>query len=102
MSDELTRWALAWLDDSEARSLAKDSLVRLRSRVAEPGASDRGASISPGGCFKTPRKVTSHDPSRSKMAIAVPTGLIWSQTLSVGRNQHHSDERFLSLWLTFW
>ena len=43
VSDELARWALAWLEDSEARSLATESLVKLRDLVAQRGASDRAA-----------------------------------------------------------
>jgi lipid-A-disaccharide synthase len=43
VSDDLVRWALAWLDDSEARARATASLVRLRHLVAQPGASDRAA-----------------------------------------------------------
>jgi lipid-A-disaccharide synthase len=43
VSGELARWALAWLDDSEARSQATTSLVKLRARVATPGASERAA-----------------------------------------------------------
>ena len=43
VSEELARWAMAWLDDSEARSRATASLVRLREKVAQPGASDRAA-----------------------------------------------------------
>ncbi|HZW29840.1 MAG TPA: lipid-A-disaccharide synthase [Isosphaeraceae bacterium] len=43
VSGELVRWALAWLDDSEARERATRSLETLRRRVAQPGASDRGA-----------------------------------------------------------
>jgi lipid-A-disaccharide synthase len=43
VSGELARWALAWLDDSEARSRATTSLVTLRTQVAMPGASDRAA-----------------------------------------------------------
>ena len=43
VSDELARWALSWLDDSEARSRATASLVKLRTLVAKPGASDRAA-----------------------------------------------------------
>jgi lipid-A-disaccharide synthase len=43
VSDELAQWALSWLDDSEARSKATASLVKLRNLVAQPGASDRAA-----------------------------------------------------------
>jgi lipid-A-disaccharide synthase len=43
VSGELVRWALAWLDDSEARERATRSLEALRRRVAQPGASDRAA-----------------------------------------------------------
>ena len=43
VSGDLARWALAWLDDSEARTLATSSLVKLRALVAKPGASDRAA-----------------------------------------------------------
>jgi lipid-A-disaccharide synthase len=43
VSDDLARWALAWLQESEARSRATASLVSLRSLVARPGASDRAA-----------------------------------------------------------
>ena len=43
VSGELARWALAWLDDSEARSRATTSLMKLRAQVARPGASDRAA-----------------------------------------------------------
>jgi lipid-A-disaccharide synthase len=43
VSDDLVQWALAWLDDSEARARATASLVRLRHLVAQPGASDRAA-----------------------------------------------------------
>ncbi len=43
VSDELARWAMAWLDDSEARLRATASLVRLAQQVARPGASDRAA-----------------------------------------------------------
>jgi lipid-A-disaccharide synthase len=43
VSGELARWALAWLDDSEARSQATASLVKLRHLVAQRGASDHAA-----------------------------------------------------------
>jgi lipid-A-disaccharide synthase len=43
VSGELVRWALAWLDDSEARERTTRSLEALRRRVAQPGASDRAA-----------------------------------------------------------
>ena len=43
VSDELVRWAIAWLDDSEARARATASLLMLRHHVARPGASDRAA-----------------------------------------------------------
>jgi lipid-A-disaccharide synthase len=43
VSDDLVRWAVAWLDDSEARARATASLDTLRARVAQPGASDRAA-----------------------------------------------------------
>jgi len=42
-SDELVRWALAWLDDSEARDHATVSLLKVRQLVAQHGASDRAA-----------------------------------------------------------
>jgi lipid-A-disaccharide synthase len=41
VSDELTQWALSWLDDSQARAQATASLVKVRDLVAQPGASDR-------------------------------------------------------------
>jgi len=43
VSDELVRWANAWLDDSEARNRATESLTALRHHVARPGASVRAA-----------------------------------------------------------
>ena len=43
VSDDLVRWALAWLDDSEARARATTALIGLRNKVAQPGASDRAA-----------------------------------------------------------
>jgi lipid-A-disaccharide synthase len=43
VSNDLSRWALTWLEDSAARSRATESLVALRRRVAQPGASDRAA-----------------------------------------------------------
>ncbi len=43
-TDELVRWANAWLDDSEPRARAVAALEALRRRVAQPGASDRAAS----------------------------------------------------------
>jgi lipid-A-disaccharide synthase len=43
VSDDLVRWALVWLDDSEARDRATAALVRLRHEVAQPGASDLAA-----------------------------------------------------------
>jgi lipid-A-disaccharide synthase len=43
VSGELVRWALAWLEDSEARAETTRSLDALRRRVAQPGASDRAA-----------------------------------------------------------
>jgi lipid-A-disaccharide synthase len=43
VSDELTQWALSWLDDSLARSRATAALVQVRNLVAQPGASDRAA-----------------------------------------------------------
>ena len=43
VSDELVRWAMAWLDDSEARSRTTAALATLRDQVARPGASDRAA-----------------------------------------------------------
>jgi lipid-A-disaccharide synthase len=42
-SDELVRWALAWLDDSEARNQTTVSLLSVRQLVAQRGASDRAA-----------------------------------------------------------
>jgi lipid-A-disaccharide synthase len=42
-SDDLVRWALAWLDDPEARSRTTAAIDRLRQQVARPGASDRAA-----------------------------------------------------------
>jgi lipid-A-disaccharide synthase len=43
VTDDLVRWALAWLDESEARARAAEALAKLRLRVAQPGASDRAA-----------------------------------------------------------
>ncbi len=43
VSDDLVRWTLAWLDDSEARARTTASLLALRKKVARPGASDRAA-----------------------------------------------------------
>ena len=43
VSDDLVRWALAWLDDPLARAEAKESLATLRYHAARPGASDRAA-----------------------------------------------------------
>jgi len=43
VSDELVRWAAAWLDESEARARAIASLWALRHHVARPGASVRAA-----------------------------------------------------------
>lgn len=43
VSGDLARWALAWLDDSEARTRATDALLKLRALVAKPGASERAA-----------------------------------------------------------
>jgi lipid-A-disaccharide synthase len=43
VSDDLVRWALAWLDDTQDRARATASLVALRHLVARPGASDRAA-----------------------------------------------------------
>jgi lipid-A-disaccharide synthase len=43
VSGELVRWALAWLDDSEAHGRTTASLDALQRRVAQPGASDRAA-----------------------------------------------------------
>ncbi|MFI5459718.1 MAG: lipid-A-disaccharide synthase [Isosphaerales bacterium] len=43
VSDELVRWAVAWLDDSEARARATASLSTIRHHVARPGASVRAA-----------------------------------------------------------
>jgi lipid-A-disaccharide synthase len=42
-SDDLARWANAWLDDSELRRRAVASLEAVRDRIAQPGASDRAA-----------------------------------------------------------
>jgi lipid-A-disaccharide synthase len=42
-SDELVRWALAWLDNPAARDEARTALATLRYHVARPGASDRAA-----------------------------------------------------------
>jgi len=42
-SDELVRWARAWLTNSEARSRTTAALATLRYQVARPGASDRAA-----------------------------------------------------------
>ena len=43
VSGDLVDWALRWLDDGDARSLATRNLVELRTRVAHPGACDRAA-----------------------------------------------------------
>jgi len=43
VSDELVRWALAWVEESEARARAQASLEAVRRDVAHPGASDRAA-----------------------------------------------------------
>ena len=43
VAGELTRWALSWLDDTEARSRTTGALLELRALVAKPGASDRAA-----------------------------------------------------------
>jgi lipid-A-disaccharide synthase len=43
VSGELTRWALAWLDDSDSRTRATTALVALRDQVARAGASARAA-----------------------------------------------------------
>ena len=43
VSDELSQWALSWLDDSEARSRATAVSRKVRNLVAKPGASDRAA-----------------------------------------------------------
>jgi lipid-A-disaccharide synthase len=43
VSDDLVRWAVAWLDESQERARATASLVALRHLVARPGASDRAA-----------------------------------------------------------
>ena len=43
VSDDMVRWAIAWLDDSEARAQRTASLVARKQRVARPGASDRAA-----------------------------------------------------------
>jgi lipid-A-disaccharide synthase len=43
VSGELTRWALSWLDDIEARLRTTSALIELRAVVAKPGASERAA-----------------------------------------------------------
>jgi lipid-A-disaccharide synthase len=43
VSDEMVRWALSWLDDPEARARTVDSILNVRQRVAQPGASKRAA-----------------------------------------------------------
>jgi lipid-A-disaccharide synthase len=43
VSDELVKWALSWIDDSETRARATASLCALRHLVAHPGSSDRAA-----------------------------------------------------------
>jgi lipid-A-disaccharide synthase len=43
VSDDLVRWALALLPDSQARARAVGSLETLRHQVARPGASDRAS-----------------------------------------------------------
>jgi lipid-A-disaccharide synthase len=42
-SNEMARWAESWLDDSEARAHTVDSILNVRQRVAQPGASKRAA-----------------------------------------------------------
>jgi lipid-A-disaccharide synthase len=43
VSSELARWAYAWLDDSEARTVATESIAAVRARTARPGACERAA-----------------------------------------------------------
>ncbi len=43
VSNDLARWADAWLGDSVARLEATSALIKLRDVVAQPGASDRAA-----------------------------------------------------------
>jgi lipid-A-disaccharide synthase len=43
VSGELTRWALAWLDDSDSRARSVAALVALRDQVARAGATARAA-----------------------------------------------------------
>jgi lipid-A-disaccharide synthase len=43
VSGELSRWALLWLNDPDARAQASAELAALRDRVAVPGASERAA-----------------------------------------------------------
>ena len=43
VSDEMVRWAVTWLDDPETRERTVDSIVNVRQRVAQPGASTRAA-----------------------------------------------------------
>lgn len=43
VSEEMSTWALRWLNDPQARAAASQALVKLRDRVAAPGASDRAA-----------------------------------------------------------
>jgi lipid-A-disaccharide synthase len=43
VSDELVRWAVAWLPESAARAEVASALETVRHNVARPGASDRAA-----------------------------------------------------------
>jgi lipid-A-disaccharide synthase len=43
VSGEMVRWAVSWLDDPEARARTVDSILNVRQRVAQPGASKRAA-----------------------------------------------------------
>ena len=43
VSDEMVRWAIRWLDDSETRQRTVDLILNVRQGVAQPGASTRAA-----------------------------------------------------------
>ena len=103
VSDELVRWALAWLDDSEARARATASLATLAARVAQPGrlrprrrahrrlarAASRRHARRPGG---TPSASTPHYRGPHELGLATAD----ARRPSSGSDNHSTDRPALA------
>ena len=92
VSGELARWALAWLDDSEARSRATTSLVTLRHRSPGPGLGPGGPAYRRVAARKPSGKGRGRQVPYCGIPIAVPTTRLWRLTQPSCRNRN-ADER---------